>query len=288
VLRYQAGVTAIAESVHADTGTELSRSAHALSMIMSDYPAAIVRPHHVEPVPRRIRAVLAGVPILDTTSALYVWETPRYPQYYIPLADVRADALVDEQHTQQTRRGKAQVHGIRIGDTYRSGAARSLTDSTASALAGTVRFEWDALDAWFEEDEQVFVHPRDPYVRVDALRSTRTLRVELEGVVLAESNSPVLLFETGLPTRYYLNRTDVDFTHMIPTETVTACPYKGTTSGYWSAKVGDTVHADLAWTYDFPTGQLQSIAGLVAFYNERVDIYVDGQLLKRPQTHFGS
>ena len=104
--------------------------------------------------------------------------------------------------------------------------------------------------------------------------------------MLAESDSPVLLFETGLPTRYYLNRTDVNFAHLIPSDTVTACPYKGTTSGYWSVKVGDAVHTDMAWAYDFPTAQLQSIAGLVAFYNENVDIYLDGQLLDRPKTHF--
>ena len=265
---------------------ELRSRASALTLDMSDYPAAIVQSNHVEPVPRRIRAVLAGQTIIDTTRALYVWETPRYPQYYIPLSDVRADALIDEEQVQQTRRGKAQVHGIRVGDTYRRGGARLLTESTVDALADTVRFEWNALDAWFEEDEQVFVHPRDPYVRVDALRSTRRIRIELDGVVLAESNSPVLLFETGLPTRYYLNRTDVDFAHLIPSDTVTACPYKGTTTGYWSVKVGEAFHADLAWAYDFPTASLQPIAGLVAFYNENVDIYLDDQLLERPKTHF--
>ena len=159
-------------------------------------------------------------------------------------------------------------------------------DATVEGLAGRARFEWDSVDAWFEEDEQVFVHPRDPYTRVDALRSTRTVRVELDGVMLAESRSPVLVFETGLPTRYYLNRTDIDFTHLSPTDTVTACPYKGVTSGYWTARLGDTSHPDIAWTYDFPTRQLLPIAGLVAFYNEKVDIYVDGQLLDRPVTHF--
>ena len=105
---------------------------------------------------------------------------------------------------------------------------RSCPTPPIDGLSGTVRFEWAALDAWFEEDEQVFVHPRNPYVRVDALRSTRSVRVELDGVVLAESSSPVMVFETGLPTRYYLNRTEVDFAHLIPTDTVTACPYKGT------------------------------------------------------------
>jgi len=111
-----------------------------------------------------------------------------------------------------------------------------------------------------------------PYVRVDALRSNRPVRVELGGVVLADSSSPVMVFETGLPTRYYLSRTDVDFARLIRTDTVTSCPYKGMTSGYWSVKIGDTVHKDLAWAYDFPTRQLLPIAGMVAFYNEKVDI----------------
>jgi len=138
-----------------------------------------------------------------------------------------------------------------------------------------------------EEDEQVFVHPRSPYVRVDALRSTRTLRVELRGTLLAESDSPVLVYETGLPTRCYLSRTAVRFEHLIPTGTQTQCPYKGTTSGYWSARVDGRVHPDLAWTYDFPTRALLPIAGMLAFYNERVDIVLDGVRLERPRTHFG-
>jgi uncharacterized protein (DUF427 family) len=142
------------------------------------------------------------------------------------------------------------------------------------------------LDAWYEEDEQVFVHPRDPYSRVDAVRSTRRVRIEVDGVVLADSSSPVFVFETGLPTRYYLNRTEVDFACLEPTDTETACPYKGRTTGYWSARIGDTVHADIAWTYDFPTRQLLPIAGLIAFYNERVDVFLDGTRLDRPETHF--
>jgi uncharacterized protein (DUF427 family) len=105
-------------------------------------------------------------------------------------------------------------------------------------------------------------------------------------VVLAESSSPVMVFETGLPTRYYLNRTEVNAEHLLPAATVTACPYKGKTSGYWSVRVGETVHADLAWAYDFPTRQLLPIAGLIAFYNEKVDIWLDGEPLERPVTHF--
>lgn len=253
---------------------------------MTDYPRAIVEVDHIEPVPRRIRAMLGGEVVLDTTRALYVWEWQPYPQYYIPLADVRSGVLVDENHVQELKRGKARRHGLTAGGVSRPGTARVFGDDALEGLAGTVRFDWAATDAWYEEDEQVFVHPRNPYTRVDALRSTRTVRVELEGVVLAESSSPVMVFETGLPTRYYLNRTEIDFQRLVASDTVTACPYKGVTSGYWSVRIGDTVHRDLAWAYDFPTRQLLPITGLVAFYNEKVDVFLDGQAQERPVTHF--
>ncbi len=124
-------------------------------------------------------------------------------------------------------------------------------------------------------------------MRVDALRSLRSLRVELEGTVLADAPSCVMVFETGLPTRYYLERTTIDFAALVASETVTHCPYKGTTSGYWSALAGDAAAHDIAWAYDFPTRELGPIAGLVAFYNEKVDLFLDGQALERPQTRPG-
>jgi uncharacterized protein (DUF427 family) len=250
---------------------------------VADYPQMIVEANHVEPVPRRIRAMLGGKVVLDTTSALYVWEWPNYPQYYIPAADVDPRLLVDEGHEQKLRRGTSRRVGLQAGDQLRPAAASVYTDGD---LAGRVRFDWEALDAWFEEDEEVFVHPRNPYARVDAIRSTRTVRVELDGVVLAESSSPVMVFETGLPTRYYLNRTDLRWEHLVPTDTVTACPYKGRTTGYWSVVTPQGTYEDLAWAYDFPTRQLLPIAGLVAFYNEKVDTFLDGELLERPVTHF--
>lgn len=240
--------------------------------------------NHTAPVPRRIRAVVAGQVVVDTTAALYVWESPHFPQYYIPVGDIDPSVLVDEDHEQKLSRGVARRHALKVGEELRPAALRIYQEGAGFGLAGYARFEWGSVDAWFEEDEQVFVHPRDPYTRVDALRSTRHVRVELEGVVLAESTSPVLVFETGLPTRYYLNRTDIDFTHLRPSDTVTACPYKGTTSGYWSIEVGGTLHADLAWAYDFPTRQLLPIAGLIAFYNEKVDLFVDGRELDRLTT----
>jgi uncharacterized protein (DUF427 family) len=143
-----------------------------------------------------------------------------------------------------------------------------------------------ALDSWFEEDEEVFVHPRNPYTRVDALRSDRRVTIELDGVVLADSSRTVMVFETGLPTRYYFDRLGVDFGHLRASDTVTSCPYKGTTSDYWSVDIDGRLSADLAWAYDFPTRQLLPISGLVCFYNEKVDVTIDGIRLERPDTHF--
>jgi uncharacterized protein (DUF427 family) len=252
---------------------------------MSDYPANIVPVDHVEPVPRRIRAVLAGRTVLDTTRALYVWEVPYFPQFYVPLADIEPGVLVDEDQKLDSSRGTVAVHGLRVDDTYRPKAAKVLHDSPIDRLTDTVRLNFKALDAWYEEDERIFVHPRSPYARVDCVRSSRRIRVELDGVVLAESAAPVMLFETGLPTRYYLNRTDLAFEHLVPSNTQTSCPYKGTTGAYWSARIGDRQVDDVAWSYDFTTREVQPIAGLVAFYNERVDIFIDVPL-ERPRTQF--
>ncbi len=252
---------------------------------MQEHPEPIVPTGSVAPAPRRVRAVLGGAVVLDTTRALYVWEWPPYPQYAIPLADVVPGVLTDEGTVADTPVGTAARHTLRAGGAERPGAALVHSGDRVPELAGTVRFDWAALDAWYEEDEEVFVHPRNPYARVDALRSSKRVRVERDGVVLAESASPVLLFETGLPTRFYLPRTDVCWEHLDPSDTVTQCPYKGRTSGWWSAHVGDGVVEDVAWSYDFPTREVSPIAGLVAFYDEEVDVFVDGVRRERPRTH---
>jgi len=225
---------------------------------MTAYPPSLVEPGHVAPSPRRIRGFKDGQVVFDTDRALYVWEWPHYPQYAIPREDVDPAALQALEH-------------------------RVIEDGPA---AGAVRFAWAALDAWFEEDEQVFVHPRNPYARVDAIRSSRAVRIERDGVLLAESAAPVIVFETGLPPRFYLERTAVDFAHLVPSDAETACPYKGRTSAWWSLRIGDAVDADIAWSYDFPTAALLPIAGLVAFYDERVDVTLDGRPRERPQTPF--
>ncbi|MGI8434992.1 MAG: DUF427 domain-containing protein [Nocardioidaceae bacterium] len=253
-----------------------------------DFPAMIAEPNRVEPAPRRVRGVLAGKQIFDTRSARYVWEWPNYPQYYIPLEDIDRSFLVDERRELGLRFGSAHRHGLDVGDKQRPGSVRLFSTDAMSGVANCARFDWDALDAWYEEDEQVFVHPRNPYVRVDALRSHRHVRVELDGTLLAETTTPVLLFETGLPTRYYIDRSDVAFEHLVHSDTESACPYKGVTTDYWSVRLGEQVHqehADLVWSYSYPTRQVLPIAGLVAFYNEKVDIHIDGTALPRPRTH---
>ena len=253
--------------------------------IERDYPQAAAGRGRVEPAPRRIRGYLGYELVFDTTSARYVWEVPYYPQYYIPLADVRAAFLRDEEHPQKVQFGPSRLHSlVGAGQTHQS-AARVFDVDADSPVAGTVRFEWDAL-RWFEEDEPIYGHPRNPYSRVDALRSHRHIRVELDGVMLADTGSPVLLFETGLPTRFYIEPTDVAFEHLEPSTTQTLCPYKGVTSAYWSVRVGDALHSDLAWTYHYPLPAVAPIAGLVAFYNEKIDIVVDGAALPRPSTKF--
>lgn len=225
----------------------------------SRYPPNLSEAGFMQPCPRRIRATRGGAFAIDTLSAFYVWEVPYYPAYYVPVEDVDP-TLVELESTQ----------------TFESGP-----------FAGLVHVAWDAVDSWFEEDEEVFGgHPRSPYARVDAIRSSRHIRVELDGVVLAESAAPVMLFETGLPTRHYIQRTDVFFAHLEHSGTVTYCPYKGKTSDYWSAVVGGKAHRDIAWSYAYPNVAVAAIAGLVAFYDERVDTFLDGVPVTRPRTKF--
>jgi uncharacterized protein (DUF427 family) len=250
-----------------------------------DYPAAPVAAGHVEPCPRRVRGTLAGRTVFDTIGARYVWEWPYYPQYYIPVADIDTELLVDEHVEQHLRSGTARRHGLHVGEVARPGAVRVYGADAAPGVAQAAHVDWAALDAWFEEDEQIFVHPRNPYTRVDALRSRRRVRIERGGVLLAESEAPVLVFETGLPTRYYFDRGDIQWQDLRPSDTRTACPYKGVTSSYWSLVTEDGVLEDVAWCYDFPTRQLLPVAGLVAFYNELVDVVVDGRPEPRPVTH---
>ena len=240
----------------------------------------------VEPAQKRVRIMLGGAVVVDTTGAVYVWENPSYPQYYVPLADVAPGALKDTATTSRSpSRGTARYFSVQGGDRVVDDAAWCYADSPIETLRDRVRFEWSAMDAWFEEDEEVFVHPRSPYTRIDALRSSRSVRIEVAGVVVAETIRPTFLFETGLPRRTYIPKLDVRMGLLEPTSSVTMCPYKGT-ARYWSVRAGDDVQRDLAWSYDAPFRESAPIAGLVAFYDEHVDVFVDGERQSRPKTVF--
>jgi len=239
----------------------------------------------VERGAKRIRAYLGGHVVADTTDPLLVWEKPYYPAYYVPAADVRAELVPTGATDADPGRGEAQVLDVRVGGVEAPAAALRYDASPVEELRDAIRLDWSAMDAWFEEDEEVFTHPRDPYTRVDVLASSRHVRIEVDGVTVAESVKPTLLFETGLPVRYYVPKTDVRMDLLEHTDSVSHCPYKGEAE-WWSVRVGDQVHPDLAWSYRTPFEESLKIAGLVAFYDEKVDVYVDGVLQERPSTKF--
>jgi len=239
-----------------------------------------------EPSPRRVRAFLDGTAVADSTRALLLLEAGHLPVYYFPPADVRTDLLEPtDKQTYCPYKGQAAYWSVRVGDRVATNALWSYQDPLPERtdIKGYLALYWHRMDAWFEEDDEVFAHPRDPYHRVDVLSSSRHVRVAVAGETLAETQRPWLLFETGLPTRYYLPKADVRMNLLVPTDRQTQCPYKGR-ARYWSARVGDRVEQDLAWSYPFPIPECPKIQNLVAFYNERADIWVDGELQPRPET----
>jgi uncharacterized protein (DUF427 family) len=238
---------------------------------------------------KRVRVLLAGEVVADTTGAFLVWEIPYYPAYYIPLADVRADLIpadaAGEAADGPDGMGAAEVLTVKVSAAAAVGAARRYPDSSAPELRDCVRLDWQAMTEWLEEDEPVYVHPRSPYTRIDILASSRHVRVEIDGVTVADSRSPRILFETGLPPRYYLPLSDVRTDLLRPSDTSTSCPYKGT-AAYWSVDTGSGQHQDAVWIYRTPLPESQKVAGLACFYDEKVDVYLDGELQERPRTHF--
>jgi uncharacterized protein (DUF427 family) len=248
--------------------------------------SATQRGIRIEAGAKRVRAYLGGELVADTIRPRLVWEVPYYPTYYFPLADVRRELLRPEQGVAHSpSRGDAKVFAVEAGGRRAPGAALRYEDSPIDQLRELIRLEWDAMDAWFEEDEEVYTHARDPHTRIDVLPSSRHVRVELEGLTVAESMSPRLLFETGLPVRYYLPKPHVRMDLFELTDTVTHCPYKGAAQA-WSIRVGERLHENLAWCYPTPLRESEGIAGLIAFYNEKLDISVDGVLQERPATKF--
>ena len=231
----------------------------------------------VEECRKRIRVFLGGEQVADSSHALLVWERPFYPTYYFPAQDVSTAFLVSTGVVDTAAdRGEAEVFSVEAGGKVATSAAAWYRSAQLEAIEGHLTFTWGAMDAWFEEDEQVYVHARNPYTRVDILPSSRRVEVLIGDVKVADSTSARFLFETGLPTRYYLPKTDVRMELLEETDHHTACPYKGNAS-YYSVVIGGTRHENVVWWYPFPLAESTRIAGYVAFYNDRVSILVDGQ-----------
>lgn len=237
---------------------------------------------YLEPSPKRVRVIVAGETIADSTRAMLLHESGHQPIYYFPLDDVRSEFLEpSERHTRCPKKGEASYYTIRVGDRVEDAAAwyyPSVLPEAPPALAGLVAFYFNRMDQWLEEDEEIFGHPRDPYHRIDVRATSRRIRVSVDGEVLAETSRAVGLFESNLPVRWYMPASDV-VASLDASDTTSVCPYKGTASYY---SVGE--ERDLVWYYPQPLMEASQIAGLVCFFNERVDLEIDGEPQERPES----
>ena len=239
-----------------------------------------------EPSPRWVRVYFNRQLIADSKQMMLLRENNHLPRYYFPKEDVRMDCLQPSEHTTHSDlKGKGVFWHVQAGDKIANNAACSFRNPPGNGpkLEDYVAFEWDKMDAWFEEDEEVFVYARDPYKRVDVLQSSRHIKDVVDDVAVGDTKRPWLLFETGLPTRYYMPKHDVRMDLLEQTDRVTRCPYKGEANLY-SIQIGEKLHEGLAWIYSYPTLECTKIQGLVGFFNEKLDIYEDDKLLPRPKT----
>lgn len=240
-----------------------------------------------EPTEKRIRASIGGRTVVDSTRAAFVWEPRRIvPSYAVPEGDIDGELRVGREPEPPPPDGL--LHPGHPFAMHTAPGDPLLVDGFAEALRlhepdlpGYVLLDFAGFDAWYEEDERNYGHPRDPFHRIDIVRSTRHVVVELDGVTLADTRAPALLFETQLPTRFYLPPGDVDLAAFTPSEKHSWCAYKGQAS-YWSLPDAD----DVAWSYPEPLREAGEVKDMIAFWDERVDVIVDGERRGRPRTHW--
>ena len=236
---------------------------------------------------RRVHVIFANMTIADSKRVMLFHEFGRLPVFYFPMEDVRMDLMeATDHHTFSPLKGEAAYWTIRVGECLAENAAWSYPNPfpTGPQMQGYLAFYWEQMDAWYEEEQQVFAHARDPYSRVDVLPSSRHVRIVLAGLTVADTQRPQLVLETGLPTRYYIPEQDVRLDLLEPSETTTRCAYKGKAS-YWSAKIGERVFKNIVWSYREPLPACSPIANFLCFFNERVDaLYVVEDLQPVPQT----
>ncbi|KAJ9161303.1 DUF427-domain-containing protein [Coniochaeta hoffmannii] len=227
-------------------------------------------PAKYEPANRRVRALLDGKWLFDTLKAVYVWEHPYYPLFYVPLSDL-------EKGPASISKDKHYDVGFWIGTLSLGEKKVEIAGFDSGPLKGLVKIPVGGIDSWFAEDEKlVGPHPKDPYKRIECLPSSREIRIEVDGAVVARSTNNIFLHETSLRTRYYLSPTSVlDWSMLDPSDTSTFCPYKGQAS-YYHLRVGEREIKDAVWYYTYPTAESAQIQNRLCFYNEKVDVYVDG------------
>jgi uncharacterized protein (DUF427 family) len=259
-------------------------------MTLTKAPQTKATPLLFEQSPRWVRAKVGDITVADSRRVLLLWEEDKVlPVYLFPREDVRTDLLrPSENPLPETHHGLASYWTLEIDGQLTENAAWTYAAAPppeGEKLEGYIAFEWEAMDTWYEEEERVIAHPRDPYHRVDTRKSSRHVQVIAGGETLAESRRPKLVFETGLPTRYYLPPEDVQTDLLKPSETRTLCAYKGE-AHYYSVMVDGEVHEDIAYTYPDPLPDNHQTRDLICFYNERADIHVDGEKLERPTTQW--
>jgi uncharacterized protein (DUF427 family) len=272
-----------------------------MAVKLQDLMGSVMSELRYQPVIKHLRVALGDAPVAESDHAVLVWEPSRVvPQYAVPVADLDAglapapvaDAspegvpvqfgtdgppVLDPRSPFAVHTARGEPLTVTVGDVRREGAAFRLDDP---ALPDYLVLDFDAFD-WWEEDEPLVGHPRDPFHRIDIRASSRHVRIARGDLLLAESSRPRLLFEAtfGMP-RYYLPKDDVAV-ELLPSDTRTTCAYKGHAT-HWSVRVGDRVVPDLAWSYEDPLPDAGEVRGLVSFYQERLDLTVDGERLDRP------
>jgi len=225
-----------------------------------------------EASPKRIRVVYKEEVIVDATDALILYESNHVPIYYFPRNSVDFNKLIPSDHlTNCPFKGNASYYSIIVND-YKSENAVWSYENPFDEILGIknyVAFYWNKVDHWYEEDEEVFVHARNPRVRIDILNSSRKVRVLINNEILAETVRAKFLIETNHPTRYYIPRDDVAI-QLLPSSTITYCPYKGK-ARYYSIRVGDVMYKDIVWFYQDPVSESDKIKNYLCFYDEKVD-----------------
>jgi uncharacterized protein (DUF427 family) len=256
---------------------------------MRSYPTRTGTEAGFEPSPKWVR-VRFGNQFIANSKRAHLLLPGGPPTYYFPKEDVRIDLLEPSKYTEDSENlGRASFWNIKAGSRRAENGAWTYPEPVSDSLdlSGFIAFDWNQMDGWYEEAEEVFVHPHDPYHRIDTLQSSRLVKVVILDEIVAESQNPVLLFETGLPVRFYLPKLDIRLDLLEPSNRITGCPYKGQ-AAYYSARIRTKVVRDICWYYRYPTHPMAKIAARIAFFNERADLYVDGVRQPRPVSMWSS